>query len=159
MVLLKYQSFINFATRMLVCSLAVLQLFFRFFSSIFCVYSLIALVFLSNHLRSSAVLLPPVAIFTIPVVLQNCSIQGIKLMQKNLRKVLLEGNHSHALFISAVFVKKLRIRRMRSCSLLYAGVVPNHTIGNACHGVLITYFFSYIIFFPSDIGMGPLSNN
>lgn len=67
-------------------------------------------------------------------VLQNYSNQLIKVKLKNFRTESLQGNHLPVLFISVLFVSKVRTRRSMSCSLQSVDVVQRHITGNAYPG-------------------------
>lgn len=93
--------------------------------------------------RSFAAVMQPVVAFIIHIVWQNCSIRGIKLLLKSLRKEFLQGNFLHAPLINAVFVNKEKTRKLRSCSLLCVDVAPHHTTGNVYQGTM--RFIIYIL--------------
>lgn len=76
--------------------------------------------------------LQPVDVFTIHIVLQNCSTGKLQPKEKSFRRRLLMENRSHVPSINAASASRVKIRWILTCNLLSADVVQRHTTENAC---------------------------
>ena len=93
------------------------------------------LIILLKLYRLFPVFLQYVVNSTIHVVLQKNSLKIIKFLLKNLREGFQWENLLPVQFISAAFVNKEKIRRIKVFNLLCACAVLSHITGNACQGL------------------------
>lgn len=100
--------------------------------------------FWDSPFRFLNVLLQPVTVFIIHVVLQNYFPGWLRMLQRNLREILLMGFLLLVPFIIVASVKDWKILWILSCSLLFVDVVQRHIIVNVCQGE--SYFIMCILF-------------